>query len=267
MVSRRASATELDRGAHCHPTLVAVLAVMAAATLAGCGDDDGPGSDGGLGADAGAPDAGVDAGPPVPECKEGGPRPDGDPCGCDDDCTEGALCETELAGGWPGGRCRRLCGSSDVTCTPGTTCFDEAAMPECSPECADHDDCGPGRRCNVVGRCVGRCLSDAECDSGACDPFGRRCVDPDDPPTGGEVLAFCDEDAECRSRECSASLRRCLTFCYSDDPTCPGDAFCVIDGVEGLCFPSCETQADCNDIDIILRCQNEPGIGGICVPT
>ncbi len=197
-----------------------------------------------------------DGGPSV--CGEPGEAEDGMPCACAADCRAGALCVDESSFGYPGGVCLRLCDlSRSDECSPGTSCLDleRSGTGEglCYRSCVSSSDCPRGRLC-VDGVCSGRCADDGACESGRCDRYASRCVDPAAVIEGAGLNAPCTRHDECRSAFCDPERGLCVSLCSVESDHCPEGSVCIWgDAIAdvGVCAERCERTSDCAEG---LRC-------------
>lgn len=210
-----------------------IVVIVCASLLAACGSERHPSL-----ADSGAGDAGsgMDSGV---VCAPSGSIGDGRPCACPDECTAGAICQSESVGGDPGGNCVRACAAPTECSADGTTC----SSGRCYVSCTTGGDCPNGRLCNSNGICVSLCGRDADCTEGTCDPYQALCI-PAWPGAG--VLEPCAAHDDCRSRFCgtagTAFQGVCMVRCSIAAQTCPDGALCFSTeaGSEtGFCAPRC----------------------------
>lgn len=230
-----------------------ILLLVSAMALVACGGGRRGGSD--------AADSGGGADTGAPACGTPGASLDGLPCTCDSDCVEGAACRSEVASGYAGGECTRICDSGEV-CSEGASCWSST----CAQECTSSADCGRSRICGPNGYCVGMCTRDADCDSGHCNPYNGYCTDGGE-PSGGGIMVACTDHSECKSELCYEGF--CISRCSVSMPGCPDGAICFGDGSPGdlgFCGSSCETHDDCSEPG--LACADVPAPAGaaVCVP-
>jgi len=192
-------------------------------------------------------------------CGDLGERRDGESCVCDAECGSD-LCLTERVTGIPQGLCLRECKTSedcsDTVCNLGW----------CLPPCNNNDDCEPSRICNKLfdaDSCWALCSSDDDCAQGTCDGWTGDCRGLGEPePFGQGVAGRCTEDNECKSGFCFDG--GCLSSCSVQRQGCPDDAMCVRDaGDYGICFPTCDGDADCRRLGW-QTCRPRRDGSGIC---
>lgn len=120
-------------------------------------------------------------------------------------------------------------------CAPNLQCFEGF----CTPECANHIDCGDGYRCDDDGSCdlvesaIGDpCLSEIQCgpdqvclldatDANGDDALGGTCQEQ---PNGLVVGAACKGDLDCRSGVCALGV--CSQMCDAPND-CPPTLACT----------------------------------------
>lgn len=150
------------------------------------------------------------------------------PCELDSQCPgEGAVCRKNVDG-WPGGFCtipcadRTVCddGVSYNLCVPSSG--DEGSF--CERKCVNGYDCArDGYSCANIGgfepasggRCIGFCVADADCGSGAfCDTYTGECKATGEAVSSGAAVGdACDEDTDCRSGD---RTERAITACIRE---------------------------------------------------
>lgn len=239
--------------------------ILAMWIAAGCGCEAPPQP---IDAGEGEPDAGPvepDAAPI--ECITGdATSPIGGACNCQRDCVAGAACTPEAEGGGTWGQCNRPCEPGSDQCGAGNVCYEVigTTMGLCANECETHLDCRDGWAC-FYGRCSPHCTGDAQCRSGACDPYRASCAAPRE--AEGGVLAACTNDEECRSGACLRQIGgHCITHCIPEEGGCPEAAHCI-GGIDpndpgvGICMLSCVTTDDCPGQ---LDCLNGGGGRSVC---
>ena len=167
------------------------------------GETAGPdaGSGGGVQADSGAIEPGLDAAPdPDPPVDAGPGQPDAAPSECSDDCMMcGGGCCAETCGG--GGDCRLTCnregcdctldcaatdGTCDARCERGGSCaIDCSDVNDCRPRCrrgaACEIDCGGANNCDKVecrdgASCLLDCTGANNCEFDRCDGEQQSCA-------------------------------------------------------------------------------------------
>lgn len=235
--------------------------LMGGVLMLGCDTAPAPEPEGG----PAAMDAGTDAGAEA-ECFFGDSSSTlGGPCSCQLDCEPGSVCSPESEHGAPSGQCNRICTPGTDECGTGNVCTAVGSGGLCARACTAHTECRDGWAC-WYGYCQFHCTSDAQCVTGACDPYTATCRPPSD-ATGG-VQALCVRDEECRSGVCMTDYGgHCLTFCQPEANNCPEGATCIggIDASEpalGICMTPCTSSADCPDM---LDCVNAGGgRGSVC---
>lgn len=221
------------------------MSLAALLALAGCGDDDGPGTDAGSGdvgtadtggADTGGDDAGADdaGGDDAGGDDAGGDDAgdtDGGPTACDDDsdCTEGEE--------WcVGGECVECDNSGllcDIACSFGwetyerNGCFPCACAP--TNDCASDDDC-EGGVCAAGEFCWDWC---PDGDPSCC--LGNVCVSGgcEGPPPVGCVTRGCPEGGTCQDFEtsgvCVSSGCSCADGLWNCTDDCGGGSCALPD--------------------------------------
>ncbi len=195
------------------------------------------------------------------------------PCGCNADCSAGAVCVTEAMGGTPGGQCFRACDQAAPLCNGGTECTDIGAGPAsglCQLPCSRDEDCGNDTgSCGPSGVCSFFCQADADCGSGYCDRYLTQCADGPR-SDGADSLARCLRDSECASGFCPSTLGRCVSNCSVRRQGCPAGQACVevTPGIDiGICFPRCTSQADCSELELDCVNVTRPEGTTVCGPS
>lgn len=203
--------------------------------LTGCGDDSGPGSDGGgdgrvQGCAPGEELCGSICSNTMADARNCG--------GCGNACSGGAFCDM--------GACRTTCSSGLTAC--GASCVDVATdrahCGRCDAPCASDETCRGGAcgcpdgytRCggacldpdtdrNNCGVCGRSCGSDQVCRGGTCTcPAGERETDCAD-----GVDDDCDSMVDCADPDCEGATRPCVVM------TCAGVETCQAGGTWGTC--------------------------------
>ncbi|MFO0748742.1 MAG: hypothetical protein U1F43_24225 [Myxococcota bacterium] len=187
----------------------------------------------------------------------------GGACADATDCLGAATCLSAF----PGGYCASI-GCPGAPCAAGSACVKVDGQPSCLRTCQNDDQCqsaeGAERKCGVLpgtsgapvdvcvsgvaGKAMGAsCLSDFECESGACQILGEgRCSQTQRP-------CFADRaDEDCNGAEfCSVNgsnrVGVCSQPCRPGGTGCPGASYCVAEAAapnDGWCRPACSGSDD-----------------------
>ena len=220
-------------------------------------------------------DAGVDsrrivqdvvAEPDVPQClNPATPAAAYAGCLCQSDCAEPAVCVTEQMTMVPMGECFLQCAQAS-DCGIGFTCLGSG---HCAPTCARPGDCEPGRYCVGSGSgspvCIALCASDADCESGHCDPWSARCLPTASPQPGAMEAAPCQQGSDCITNICNSSHVCDAPPCVLTHPNCPTGWRCYSPNrnitIEfGYCVVPCGDGGTC--FDPAESCMRDYSLGG-----
>ena len=203
-----------------------------------------------------------------------GTVPDGWPCGCTADCAQGAVCDSEVGSGAPGGNCARICKfGGPAVCSAGAICPDfgvSNGASICSANCTTNADCPPHRYCDNSGFCLAFCFGDSDCESNHCDTYANVCTATAQQTTGGGIGVRCAIDADCRSGNCGSG-GRCVTSCSISDGRCPEEGVCVQSTSDvhldlGFCFAACTAGHLCADTSFSCSATGIPQDEEACFP-
>lgn len=136
---------------------------------------------------------------------------DNQPCIEDSDCCAGDVCR-------PYGAFSYRCQAPGLV---GEQCAEDL-------DCAGGIACTAGVCCNADGD---TCVADADCCSGACDPYSGTCLLSTGVP--------CSDDAACASGVCDSYTGACSEGCLADGALCGNDFDCcsnACDPYTGTCL-------------------------------
>lgn len=137
-------------------------------------------------------------------------------CSSSADCPAGYECD-DRASCVPEGS-NDAC-TSDDDCPFGTFCDEQSGYCVDSWTCSEDAECGMGYECDDRGTCVPEpCTSDDECLEGCyCDEEAGNCVE-----TG-----ICTDDSQCgEGMECDTSRNTCEPVDPNNNPSCNADVVC-----------------------------------------
>ncbi|NUP08336.1 MAG: hypothetical protein HOW73_19980 [Polyangiaceae bacterium] len=205
--------------------LAAVLTLVSAPLLGGCGDDSATGGSGGTPSNGGQGGAGGEGGQPttnspitVTNSTSSGMMPMapiGEPCTSDAECGDG-VCITEDPNGFPTGYCTIEC-EDDRNCN-GNTCMINLETPLCAKSCDAPRDCREGYECTVTALaldpiCFPACTADDQCAA-----TNHCVVEPTDPFLGMCKFPEVCDDAQDNEPD---------NYFNCSDPECLADAGCI----------------------------------------
>ncbi|HLK92040.1 MAG TPA: hypothetical protein VKZ18_19265 [Polyangia bacterium] len=176
------------------------------------------------------------------------------PCGCDSDCTFGAVCggtqgtcikfpgapcvlEEECSACYSGGSC-----DSTSACAPNGVCGCAEPQPNFGPPCRSNADCCNGA-C-ISGQCLlagegGPCTTEADCANGQCMSGVCRCL-PAGTPITGYAVHCCDLSDTARTLAPNTCGTGAGDVCSPTLPDCYGGPCvggrCSCVGVGGGCW-------------------------------
>ncbi len=167
-------------------------------------------------------------------------------CTADIDCDDGHHCRLGACIEDPG--CR-----SQADCPAGHACrFARCELMRCVTDA----DCTEGLCDPALGYCTPRppgfCQNDSDCPEGMCDPQTARCTIPIEDcdggvctPDGGQSAA-CSEEALCPSGQVCHPTGQCIDDCRLEGVSCAQEQRCAAE--TGLCRSGpCHDNGDCEE--------------------
>lgn len=205
----------------------------------------------------------------------------GTPCAENGDCASN-WCLTEVASGYPGGFCGKVCQGPGECESLG--CVDVAGgQKTCLPGCMGDQDCRPEYMCLPTapdrGACFPHCTKDADCPAaGTCNLWMGLCGGAG---PGADNGAPCQSDADCkgfcaREADTGAPGGVCISICSPSKIACPGQDVCVWQlspylGGANVCLPVFTLQTGCRPeyaplVAIEYLAGADPQPVGVCQP-